>query len=156
MEQTLTLSVNGQSTTITTDPERPLLHVLREDWDLTGAKYACGEGRCGACTVLVDGRPVRSCTTPIRTVENMSIVTIEALASGDRLHPVQEAFLQEGAFQCGYCTSGMILSAVALLQHDPHASDQAIQQQMNGHICRCNGYPKILAAIRRAARAIQE
>ncbi len=156
MEQTLTLSVNGQSQTITTDPERSLLHVLREELDLTGTKYSCGEGQCGACTVLVDGRPVRSCTTPIRAVENMAIVTIEALANGDRLHPVQAAFLEEGAFQCGYCTSGMIMEAVALLQQDPPTSDQVIQQEMNGHICRCNGYAKILAAIRKAARAIKE
>ena len=151
MQVTVNLTVNGQQRTITTDSERPLLDVLREDLGLTGAKYACGEGRCGACTVLVDGRPVRSCNTPIRRVDAMRIVTIEGLADGDALHPVQEAFLQEGAVQCGYCTSGMILTASALLDSRPQPSRDEIVNSMNGHICRCNGYPKIVQAVQRAA-----
>jgi len=156
MDMTVELTVNGQEKTITTDSQRSLLDVLREDLGLTGAKYACGEGRCGACSVLVDGKTVRSCVTPISKVDKTSIVTIEGLASDDALHPVQEAFLQEGALQCGYCTGGMILTAVALLEDNAKPSDQEIVDGMNGNICRCNGYPKIVNAVRRAAEKIEE
>ena len=151
MEMTVRLTVNGQEKTITTDSRRSLLEMLREDLGLTGTKYACGEGQCGACTVLVDGRPVRSCVTSVRDVDMRSIVTIEGLARGDTLHPVQEAFIEEGALQCGYCTGGMILSAVALLEGNARPTDREIVDGMNGHICRCNGYPKIVNAIRRAS-----
>ncbi len=151
MDVTVTLTVNGTARTVTTDPQRPLLDVLREDLHLTGAKYGCGEGRCGACTVLMDGKPVRSCVTPASLADKKSITTIEGLAKGDTLHPVQEAFLEEGAMQCGYCTSGMILSAVALLQDKPNPTDEEIVAGMNGNICRCNGYVKIKNAVRRAA-----
>src|SRR5262247_412798 len=106
MAQTISLTVNGQSRTVTTDPERPLLDVLREDFQLTGAKYGCGEGQCRACTVLVNGKSVASCLTPVGDADKKTLVTIEGLANGDKLHPVQQAFLEEGAFQCGYCTSG--------------------------------------------------
>jgi aerobic-type carbon monoxide dehydrogenase small subunit (CoxS/CutS family) len=151
MDVTVTLTVNGVERTVTTDPQRPLLDILREDLHLTGTKYACGEGRCGACTVLMDGRPVRSCVTPASLADKKSITTIEGLATGEVLHPVQEAFLEEGAMQCGYCTSGMILSAVALLREKPNPTDEEIVTGMNGNICRCNGYVKITSAVRRAA-----
>jgi len=151
MEKTITLSVNGQTHTITTDPERSLLDVLREDLHLTGTKYGCGEGQCRACTVLADGKSVAACITPISEVEKQSILTIEGLAKGDQLHPVQEAFLAEGAFQCGYCTAGMIMQAVELLDSDPKLSKTNVAERMQRHICRCGTYPKILKAIHRAA-----
>ena len=151
MDVTVTLTVNGAERTVTTDPQRPLLDVLREDLHLTGAKYGCGEGRCGACTVLMDGKPVRSCVAPVSLADKKSITTIEGLAKGDALHPIQEAFLEEGAMQCGYCTSGMILSAVALLGTKPNPTNEEIVAGMNGNICRCNGYVKIIKAVRRAA-----
>ena len=151
MNVTITLTVNGVEKTITTDPERPLLDVLREDLHLTGTKYGCGEGWCGACTVLLDGKRILSCVTPISLVDKKSITTIEGLAKGDALHPVQEAFLEEGAVQCGYCTSGMILATVALLQEHPQPTDEQVIAGMNGNLCRCNGYVKIMNAVRRAA-----
>ena len=151
METTITLSVNGQAHTITTDPERPLLEVLREELHLTGAKYGCGEGQCRACTVLANGKSIASCTTAISEVKNQSILTIEGLSKGDQLHPVQEAFLAEGAFQCGYCTAGMIMQAVELLADDPKLTKTDVAARMQRHICRCGTYPKILKAIQRAA-----
>ena len=151
MDVTLTLTVNGVARTVTTDPQRPLLDVLREDLHLTGTKYGCGEGRCGACTVLMDGKPARSCVVPMSLADKKSITTIEGLAKGESLHPVQGAFLEEGAMQCGYCTPGMILSAFALLQVKPNPTDEEIITGMNGNICRCNGYVKIKNAVRRAA-----
>jgi aerobic-type carbon monoxide dehydrogenase small subunit (CoxS/CutS family) len=151
METTINFSVNGQPHTITTDPERSLLDVLREDLHLTGAKYGCGEGQCRACTVLADGKSIASCTTAISEVKNQSILTIEGLAKGEQLHPVQEAFLAEGAFQCGYCTAGMIMQAVELLNDDPKLSKTDVAARMQRHICRCGTYPKILKAIHRAA-----
>jgi len=152
MDVTMILTVNGKEKTITTDPARTLLDVLREELHLTGAKYGCGEGRCGACSVLMDGQRVLSCVTPIAQAEKKSITTIEGLAEGDSLHPVQEAFLTEGAMQCGYCTPGMILTAVALLEKNPNPTDDEIAAAMNVNICRCNGYPKILNAVRRAGK----
>jgi aerobic-type carbon monoxide dehydrogenase small subunit (CoxS/CutS family) len=151
MDVTVQLTVNGQEKIITTDAQRSLLDVLREELGLTGAKYACGEGRCGACSVLMDGRRTLSCVTPVGEADNKTIVTIEGLTKDDSLHPVQEAFLEEGAMQCGYCTGGMILTAVALLERNANPTDQEIAEGMNGNICRCNGYPKIMNAIRRAA-----
>ncbi len=152
MDVTMILTVNGKEKTITTDPARTLLDVLREELHLTGAKYGCGEGRCGACSVLMDGQRVLSCVTPVAQAEKKSITTIEGLAEGDSLHPVQEAFLAEGAMQCGYCTPGMILTAVALLEKNPNPTDDEIAAAMNVNICRCNGYPKILNAVRRAGK----
>ena len=151
MDVTVTLTVNGTKRTITTHPERSLLDVLREELYLTGSKYGCGEGQCGACTVLMDGKRVLSCVTPVAAADKKAITTIEGLATGDSLHLVQEAFLAEGAMQCGYCTPGMILTAVALLQKNPGPTDEEITTAMDGNLCRCNGYPKILNAIRRAA-----
>jgi aerobic-type carbon monoxide dehydrogenase small subunit (CoxS/CutS family) len=151
MEKTFTFSVNGQTHQITTDSERSLLDVLREDLHLTGTKYGCGEGQCRACTVLADGKSIAACVTSISEVEKQSIVTIEGLAKADHLHPVQEAFLAEGAFQCGYCTAGMIMQAVELLNDDPKLAKTDVAARMQRHICRCGTYPRILKAIHRAA-----
>jgi aerobic carbon-monoxide dehydrogenase small subunit len=151
MQATLNLTVNGRQRSVTTDPQRPLLDVLREDLQLTGTKYGCGEARCGACSVLLDGKRIFSCRTPVENAAGKSIVTIEGLAEGNKLHPIQEAFLQENAFQCAYCTSGMIMAAVALLADKPHPTDAEIVAGMNRNICRCCSYPKITAAIRRAS-----
>jgi aerobic carbon-monoxide dehydrogenase small subunit len=152
MDATISLSVNGQQRTVTTDPQRPLLDVLREDLQLTGAKYGCGEGQCGACVVLVDGKRTFSCRTQIEQAANAAVVTIEGLAKGEELHPVQQAFLEENAYQCGYCIPGMIMGAVALLHDKPHPSDDEIRKWMNRQLCRCCGYPRILNAVRRAAQ----
>jgi aerobic-type carbon monoxide dehydrogenase small subunit (CoxS/CutS family) len=147
--------VNGRETTVATDPERRLLDVLREELHLTGTKYGCGEGQCGSCLVYVDEAPERSCLLSVGDVAGRSVKTIEGLAEGDTLHPVQEAFIEVGAMQCGYCTSGMILAAVALLEKTPNPTDQEIEKGMDGHLCRCNGYVKIVNAVRRAAEAMQ-
>ena len=151
MDATLTLTVNGRRVTVTTDPQRPLLDVLREELQLTGTKYGCGEGRCGACTVLVDGRPEHACRLPFAQADGKTILTIEGLTPGETLHPVQEAFLAEGAFQCGYCTAGMIMATVALLNQTPNPTEAQISEGLDGNLCRCGGYPKIVKAVRRAA-----
>jgi aerobic-type carbon monoxide dehydrogenase small subunit (CoxS/CutS family) len=156
MSTKYSLKINGQSFSVSADPDTKLLWVLREDLDLTGTKYGCGEGQCGACTVLIDGRAQRSCLAPISTVGAKSITTIEGLAKGDRLHPVQQAFLDEGAMQCAYCTSGMIMSAVSLLNNREKPSEAEILQFMQGNICRCGTYPRIVAAIQRASAAGRE
>ena len=156
MDAQFTLIVNGTEKTVVTDPQRSLLEVLREELHLTGPKYGCGEGQCGACTVLMDSRYIRSCITPVSLANNKKITTIEGLAEGNTLHKLQQAFLDEGAIQCGYCTSGMILTAAALLNKNPHPTDEQITEWMNGNICRCNGYTKIHKAIRRAAEQITE
>jgi aerobic-type carbon monoxide dehydrogenase small subunit (CoxS/CutS family) len=152
---TFRLTVNGRPYSVASDPQRRLLDVLREDLNLTGPKYGCGEGQCGACLVYVDGEPARSCLLPVRSAEGRSVTTIEGLARGEDLHPVQQAFLDEGALQCGYCTSGMVLAAAALLRKRPHPTDEQIVDGMNGHLCRCNGYVKIVNAVRRAAAAMR-
>jgi aerobic-type carbon monoxide dehydrogenase small subunit (CoxS/CutS family) len=146
-----TLHVNGREHRVDVPPSEPLLSVLRHELDLTGAKYGCGEGQCGACTVLVDGQAVRSCVSPVNTVQGKRITTIEGLATAGALHRVQEAFAREDAMQCGYCTAGMIMSAVALLSRRADPTDEQIVQGMNGNICRCGSHPRIVAAIRRAA-----
>ena len=156
MDVTITLIVNGQEKTIITDPQRSLLEALREDLKLTGTNFGCQEGQCGACTVLMDGRRTLSCITAAGKADKKKITTIEGLADGDTLHPVQQAFIEEGAIQCGYCTPGMILTAVALLNVYPQPTDEQIVTWMNGNICRCNGYVKIKNAIRRAAAKIAE
>lgn len=153
MEATITFSVNGRPATLTTDPDRPLLEVLREDLGLTGTKCGCGEGRCGACTVLLAGKSTHACITPVGKVAGQEVLTIEGLASGGKLHPVQEAFLAEAAVQCGYCTPGMIMGLVGLLRQRPNPSDEEVLTAMEGHICRCCGYPKLLRAVRRAVRS---
>ncbi|MHC4323249.1 MAG: (2Fe-2S)-binding protein [Planctomycetota bacterium] len=156
MEATITLIVNGTKKTVVTDPQRSLLDVLREDLHITGPKYGCGEGRCGACTVLMNGKRTLSCTTPVSMANKKKITTIEGLAEGNSLHQLQQAFLDEGAIQCGYCTPGMILTAAALLNENPNPTDEQITEWMNTNICRCNGYTKILNAIHRAAAQIAE
>ncbi len=146
------LEVNGSRQHVNADVTRSLLSVLRDDLDLTGTKFGCGEGQCAACTVLVDGQPTKSCLTKVGNVAGKRIVTIEGLATGGRLHPVQEAFLEADAMQCGWCTPGMILGAVGLLQRFPNPTDADIVSGMEGHICRCGTYPRVIAAIHSAAR----
>ena len=148
----ITLLVNGTSHQLDVSGDEPLLWVLRNRLDLTGTKYGCGEGQCGACTVLVNGKPVRSCLTAVGDAMGKKITTIEGLEQNGRLHPVQEAFVHEEAFQCAYCTPGMIMSAVALLQETANPSEQDIVRRMNGNVCRCGTYPRIVAAVRMAAR----
>jgi len=150
MDTSFHFTVNGQPRTVTTDPQRPLLDVLREDLQLTGTKYGCGEGQCRACTVLMNGKSVASCLTPVSEADGRSILTIEGVAEGEKLHPVQEAFLAEAAFQCGYCTSGMILGLIGLLKEKPNANDTEVMSRMQKHLCRCCSYPTILKAIHRA------
>jgi aerobic-type carbon monoxide dehydrogenase small subunit (CoxS/CutS family) len=147
------LRVNGKEHAVDAPPDEPLLSVLRNRLQLTGTKYGCGEGQCGACTVLLDGRPVRSCRTPVSAAAKAKITTIEGLEHDGHLHPVQDAFATEEAFQCGYCTPGMIMSAVALLNATPKPSESEIVRHMNGNICRCGTYPRIVAAVQAAARA---
>ncbi|MFN3322701.1 MAG: (2Fe-2S)-binding protein [Bryobacteraceae bacterium] len=147
------LTINGRQREIESEPERPLLEVLREDLQLTGAKYGCGEGQCRACTVLADGRPVVSCVTPVRAAEGKEILTIEGLAGEGTLHPVQQAFLDEDAMQCGYCVPGMILRTVALLERHPKPTEAQTIEALDGNLCRCCGYARILAAVRRAGGA---
>lgn len=150
---TIRLSINDKSYAVEADSQTSLLTVLREDLDLTGSKYGCGEGQCGACTVLIDGRAQRSCITRVGAVVGKQITTIEGLVKRDRLHPVQQAFLDEGAMQCAYCTSGMIMSAVALLQEKAMPSEGEIIDFMDGNVCRCGTYSRIIRAIQKAAMA---
>ena len=146
------LIVNQKHYRILLEPNRMLLGVLRDELDLTGAKYGCGEGQCGACTVLVDGIPVRSCITPASSVAGKPITTIEGLAQNGKLHPVQEAFIEADAMQCGYCTPGMIASSVGLLNKKPQASVDEIRSGLQGNVCRCGTYPRIVAAVQMAQR----
>ncbi|MDB5321763.1 MAG: ndhS [Phycisphaerales bacterium] len=151
MDSTIKFTANGERRSVTTDSERALLDVLREDLGLTGAKYGCGERECGACSVLVDGRRAFSWRTPVSKVVGKTVVRVEGLGSGEKLHPVQEAFLAEGAFQCGYCTAGMIIAAVGMLAENPKPTDAQIVAGMDRNICRCCAYPDILRAVRRCA-----
>ena len=152
MPMVMELEINGNRRRIEADAGRSLLSVLRDDLDLTGTKFGCGEGECAACTVLIDGQAARSCQTKIGTLAGKRITTIEGLERDGKLHPVQEAFLEAEALQCGYCTPGMILGAVALLRRAPNPNDAEIVRGMNGHICRCGTYPRIVRAIRLAAQ----
>jgi len=156
MPKTTDLRVNGAKLQIQADPERSLLSVLRDDLDLTGSKYGCGEGQCGACTVLLDGTAVRSCVTPLRAVAGREITTIEGLEKNGRLHPLQQAFLDAESMQCGYCTSGMILSGVALLRSNANQARPEIVRAMQGNVCRCGTYPRILLAVEMAAQRLRE
>jgi nicotinate dehydrogenase subunit A len=156
MAQVTNINVNGSPRTINADADISLLSVLRDQLDLTGSKYGCGEGQCGACTVLIDGNARRSCITSVGAVGQKRITTIEGLAQGDRLHPLQEAFLEEAAMQCAYCTSGMIMTAVSLLHANSNPSAAEIAHSMEGNICRCGTHPRIVAAIQRAAKALNQ
>lgn len=149
------LRINGARRGVDADADRSLLSVLRDELALTGAKYGCGEGRCGACTVLVDGQPTRSCLARVGAVSDKSITTIEGIEQKGQLHPLQQAFLDLGALQCGYCTPGMIVAGVGLLSSNPDPTDQDILKAMEGNICRCGTYPRIVAAIRKASRALR-
>ena len=155
MANVKTLHVNGAPHAIDAEGDRSLLSVLRDDLGLTGPKYGCGEGQCGACTVLIDGSRVRSCVTHLEGVRNKKIQTIEGLADGEKLHPVQEAFLAAGAFQCGYCTPGMVMSAVGLLNRQAEPSRDDIVRHMDKNICRCGTYVRIVAAVEDAAKRMK-
>ncbi len=155
MGEPIQFEVNGQRRSVTADPETPLLWVLREELGLTGTKYGCGEGECGSCTVLVGDNPRRSCQVPLRAAAGKSITTIEGLEQNGKLHPVQQAFLDAGAFQCAYCTSGMIMTSVALLRRNPSPGPQQIAEFLQGNICRCGSYPRIMEAVARAAGAMK-
>jgi aerobic-type carbon monoxide dehydrogenase small subunit (CoxS/CutS family) len=145
------LQVNGRTHRVQGDPEDSLLAAIRDDLRLTGSKFGCGEGFCGACTVLIDGRATRSCVTTLAVAAGKRITTIEGLADGDRLHPVQEAFLEVEAFQCGYCTPGMVMAVVGLLETTPDPTDDDIARLLDRNVCRCGTYPRIVAAVRHAA-----
>jgi nicotinate dehydrogenase subunit A len=152
---TFSLRFNGTTRRVEGEPDDSLLSALRYELDLTGSKFGCGEGFCGACTVLLDGQTARSCVTRLGAVGNASITTIEGLASGDRLHPVQEAFLEAEAFQCGYCTPGMVMATVGLLRANPNPSEQDIAKVLDRNVCRCGTYPRIVAAIKLAATRLK-
>jgi aerobic-type carbon monoxide dehydrogenase small subunit (CoxS/CutS family) len=153
---TVRFTVNGKARQVGTDLRRTLLEVLREDLGLTGTKYGCGEGHCRACTVLIDGKAEQACQTTMDEVEGRKIETIEGLANGGKLHPVQEAFVKEGAVQCGYCVPGMIMVTVGLLRRNPAPTKAEIISGLNGNLCRCCGYGNILNAVERAAQTAKE
>lgn len=155
MAQVSELHVNGKAVRIDADGERSLLSVLRDDLDLTGAKYGCGEGECGACTVLIDGAPRRSCRLNVGEIGRREITTVESLERDGKLHPVQEAFLKEDALQCGYCTCGMIMAAYALLQRTANPTENQIVRALDGNVCRCGTYQRIVAAVKSAAAAMK-
>ncbi len=155
MDKTIRFKLNGKEVAVETAPERMLLWVLRTDLEHTGTKYGCGEGYCGFCTVLVDGKPERSCQLPLAKVEGKSVLTIEGLARGGRLHPLQQAFVDNGALQCGYCTPGMIMEAYALLLRKPNPTEAEIADALEGNICRCGTYKRVIAAVRQASGALK-
>ena len=148
----VTLKVNGASRTVPAEPDTPLLYVLRNDFALNGAKYGCGLAQCGACTVLVDGKPVRSCITPAGSVGNSEVTTLEGLGTPDKPHPLQKAFIEEQAAQCGYCVSGMIMSAKELLDRNPKATEAQVKEALSGNLCRCGTHNRIVGAVLRAGR----
>ncbi|HJZ46870.1 MAG TPA: (2Fe-2S)-binding protein [Roseiflexaceae bacterium] len=155
MSELTTLMVNGDTHTVDTSRDRPLLDVLREDLGLTGCKIGCGEGECGACTVLVDGQTTRSCITPLSAALGRPVLTVEGLAAHGHLHPLQQAFLDADALQCGYCTPGMIMAALGLLERCPDPSEDAIIAAMQGNLCRCGTYARIVRAIQQAAAELR-
>jgi aerobic-type carbon monoxide dehydrogenase small subunit (CoxS/CutS family) len=156
MAKPIELTINGKHRTVQCDPETALLNALRDDLNLTGTKYGCGEGQCGACTVLLDGAPRRSCQMPVSAAAAKSITTIEGLEKDGHLHPVQQAFLDAGAFQCAYCTSGMIMSSVGLLATNSKPTTAEIVQALQGNLCRCGTQPRIIEAVHQAAKSRQE
>jgi aerobic-type carbon monoxide dehydrogenase small subunit (CoxS/CutS family) len=152
MDKTIRFTLNGKEVAVETSPERMLLWVLRTDLDHTGTKYGCGEGYCGACTVLVDGKPTYACQFPLSKADGRSVLTIEGLSRGGRLHPLQQAFADEGALQCGYCTPGMILQAYALLLRKPDPTEAEIADALETNLCRCGSYNRIIKAVRAASQ----
>jgi len=152
----ISLKVNGESKSVAVAGDTPLLWVIRDELGLTGTKFGCGIGMCGACTVHLDGRAIRSCTTPVSAVEGHSVTTIEGVTPEEGLHPVQRAWLDHNVPQCGYCQSGQIMSAISLLNSDAHPSEATIRNAMSGNICRCGTYPRILAAIKSVADTGQD
>jgi aerobic-type carbon monoxide dehydrogenase small subunit (CoxS/CutS family) len=156
MPNPIQLVINGEKRSVSADPDTSLLEVLRDELGLTGSKYGCGEGQCGACTVLLDGNARRSCVTSVSAAAGKSITTIEGLEQSGRLHPVQQAFLDAEAFQCAYCTSGMIMSSVALLHQNANPTRAEIELSLQGNICRCGTYPRILDAVQNAAKSLRE
>lgn len=156
MKEAIAFELNGKPVTVEVDPDRVLLWVLRTELGLTGTKYGCGEGHCGACTVIIDGEPVRSCLTPMTEVAGKRVLTIEGLEADGRLHPLQEAFVEHNAMQCGFCTSGMIMAAYGLLKQNPAPEGADIVQGLEGNLCRCGGYVRILRAVDSAARAMRQ
>src|ERR1700732_4718370 len=155
MVMPIRLEINRQSYSLLADPDTPLLYALRDELGLTGSKYGCGEGQCGACTVLVDGTPRRSCMLPVSDAAGKSITTIEGLEKDGTLHPVQQAFLEADAFQCAYCTSGMIMSSVALMEKNSNPTAADIVQSLQGNVCRCGAQPRLVAAVQQAAKVIR-
>lgn len=155
MAATKELIINGTRHRVAAPDDQPLLSVLRDELDMTGTKYGCGEGQCGACTVLIDGEATRSCLTPVSAAAGKRITTVEGLEKNDNLHPLQQAFLDADAMQCAYCTSGMILSGVSLLQKNSNPSEAEIVRAMDGNVCRCGTYPRIVRAIQQAAKAMK-
>jgi carbon-monoxide dehydrogenase small subunit len=145
--QALTMKLNGEEVTVQVKPSALLVEVLRDQLELTGTKVACGEGECGACTVLLDGEPVNSCLVPALKIQGREVMTVEGLAPLGELHPLQKAFVEHGAVQCGYCTPGMLMSAKALLDHNPNPTEEEVRQAISGNLCRCTGYAKIVEAI---------
>jgi len=155
MEQTIKFTLNHQPVSLTVDGERMLLWVLRTDLGLTGAKYGCGQGFCGACTVLVHNRAIRSCQTPMKDVQGKEVITVEGLARSGKLHPLQAAFMKHDALQCGFCTPGMILNAYSLLKENRQPSLEEIKAGMEDNLCRCGAHPRIVEAIQVAARVMK-
>ena len=152
MNRSIHFRLNGKPVDLNTDDQRTLLWVLRNDLELTGTKFGCGEGICGACTVAIDGVATRSCQTSLASVEKKNVVTVEGLEHDGQLHPLQQAFIDQGAFQCGFCTSGMLMNAWAFLQKTPHPAPGAIVQEMDANLCRCGAHQRILAAIQEASK----
>jgi aerobic-type carbon monoxide dehydrogenase small subunit (CoxS/CutS family) len=155
MDNTIRFKLNGKEVAVETSPERMLVWVLRTDLEHTGTKYGCGEGFCGFCTVLVDGKPERSCQLPVSQVEGRSVLTIEGLSKGGKLHPLQQAFVDHGALQCGYCTPGLIMEATALLLRKPNPTEAEISAALEGNLCRCGTYTRVIAAVRQASQALK-
>ena len=151
----VSLRVNGETRTVVVEPDTPLLYVLRNDLELNGPKFGCGMAQCGACTVLMNGRPVRSCVTPVSAAAKAHVTTIEGLGTLERLHPLQRAFIEEQACQCGYCGNGMVMSAKALLDRNPRPTEGQIKQALDGHLCRCASHNRIVRAVQRAAKEMQ-
>jgi nicotinate dehydrogenase subunit A len=156
LTSTIEFDVNGARCAVAADPDTPLIYILRNDFKLKGTRFGCGQGVCGCCTVLLDGRSVQSCNTPLSAVKARSVTTIEGLGSGPVLHPLQEAFIEEQAGQCGYCLTGIIMGAAALLNRNPSPTDTQIRSDLDIHLCRCGSYDRILRAIRRASQKMSK